>query len=188
MDFDRDIWSYIAINYFGQRAVEGETGSSTMPHKVNPIDFENSEGNLGISNALLQHMASKLQVSRWQRDLSDSTVLRNIGSAVGHCVIAYQATLRGLSRLEINTGVIAADIDESWEILTEAVQTVMRKYGVAEPYEQLKRVTRGKQLDQALFQEILEELDLPVEAKAELERLKPADYIGMASRLATGPD
>ncbi len=188
LDFDRDIWSYIAINYFGQRAVEGETGSSTMPHKVNPIDFENSEGNLGISNALLQHMASKLQVSRWQRDLSDSTVLRNIGSAVGHCVIAYQATLRGLSRLEINTGVIAADIDESWEILTEAVQTVMRKYGVAEPYEQLKRVTRGKQLDQALFQEILEELDLPVEAKAELERLKPADYIGMASRLATGPD
>lgn len=188
LDFDRDIWSYIAINYFGQRAVEGEIGSSTMPHKVNPIDFENSEGNLGISNALLQHMASKLQVSRWQRDLSDSTVLRNIGSAVGHCVIAYQATLQGLSRLEINTGVIAADIDESWEILTEAVQTVMRKYGVAEPYEQLKRVTRGKQLDRLLFQEILEELDLPVEAKAELERLKPADYIGMASSLATGPD
>ncbi|MCZ6617485.1 MAG: adenylosuccinate lyase [Gammaproteobacteria bacterium] len=188
LDFDRDIWSYIAIDYFGQRNIEGEVGSSTMPHKVNPIDFENSEGNLGIANALLQHMASKLQVSRWQRDLSDSTVLRNIGSVVGHCAIAYMATLKGLSRLEINGDVIASDIDESWEILAEAVQTVMRKYGVAEPYEQLKRVTRGKRLDRELFKNILEELNLPVEAKAELEQLTPADYIGLANDLATGPD
>ncbi len=185
LDFDRDIWSYIAIKYFHQRAVEGEVGSSTMPHKVNPIDFENSEGNLGISNALLQHMAGKLQVSRWQRDLSDSTVLRNIGSAVGHSTIAYQATLKGLSRLEVNRDVIAADIDESWEILAEAVQTVMRKHGIAEPYEQLKRVTRGKQLDEALFKKILEQLELPSEARAELAQLQPANYTGLASRLAT---
>ena len=184
LDFDRDIWSYIAINYFRQRAVEGEIGSSTMPHKVNPIDFENSEGNLGIANALLQHMAGKLQISRWQRDLSDSTVLRNIGSATGHCAIAYQATLKGLSRLEVNRDVIAADIDQCWEILAEAVQTVMRKHGIAEPYEQLKRVTRGKQLDATLFNKILEELDLPAEAKAELVQLQPAAYTGLASRLA----
>ncbi|MDA8953934.1 adenylosuccinate lyase, partial [Pseudomonadales bacterium] len=134
LDFDRDIWSYISINYFKQRKVEGETGSSTMPHKINPIDFENSEGNIGLANALLDHMASKLPVSRWQRDLSDSTVLRNIGSAFAHCGIAYQATLKGLSRLDVNPAAIAADLDDSWEVLAEPVQTVMRKYGMNEPY------------------------------------------------------
>jgi len=183
LDFDRDIWSYIAIEYFAQRKVEGETGSSTMPHKVNPIDFENSEGNLGVANALLEHMATKLQVSRWQRDLSDSTVLRNIGSALGHCSIAYQATLKGLGRLQINPEVIAEDLDSSWEVLSEAVQTVMRKYGVREPYEKLKSATRGKRLDQALFLEVLESVDLPAEAKQILMRLTPRDYIGIADRL-----
>jgi len=184
LDFDRDVWSYIAIEYFRQRKVEGETGSSTMPHKVNPIDFENSEGNIGIANALLEHMASKLQVSRWQRDLSDSTVLRNIGSALGHCLLAYQAAGKGLSRLEVNSAAIAADLDRSWEVLGEAVQTVMRRHGLEEPYEQLKAATRGRHLDAALYREILEGLALPAAAKAELERLRPASYIGLAARLA----
>jgi adenylosuccinate lyase len=184
LDFDRDIWSYISINYFKQRKVEGETGSSTMPHKINPIDFENSEGNIGLANALLDHMASKLPVSRWQRDLSDSTVLRNIGSAFAHCGIAYQATLKGLSRLDVNPAAIAADLDDSWEVLAEPVQTVMRKYGMNEPYEQLKAVTRGRSLNAELFLEILEELKLPEAAKAELRDLRPETYIGIASELA----
>jgi len=184
LDFDRDIWSYISIEYFSQVSVEGETGSSTMPHKVNPIDFENSEGNLGVANALLEHMASKLQVSRWQRDLSDSTVLRNIGSALGHCSVAYQATLQGMRRLQINAEVIAADLDSSWEVLAEAVQTVMRKHGVREPYERLKRATRGKRLDKTLFLEMLEALELPADARRVLMRLTPGDYIGIADRLA----
>ncbi|MBT5332672.1 MAG: adenylosuccinate lyase, partial [Gammaproteobacteria bacterium] len=164
--------------------VEGETGSSTMPHKINPIDFENSEGNIGLANALLDHMASKLPVSRWQRDLSDSTVLRNIGSAFAHCGIAYQATLKGLSRLDVNPAAIAADLDDSWEVLAEPVQTVMRKYGMNEPYEQLKAVTRGRSLNAELFLEILEELKLPEAAQAELRDLRPETYIGIASELA----
>jgi len=184
LDFDRDIWSYISINYFKQRKVEGETGSSTMPHKINPIDFENSEGNIGLANALLDHMASKLPLSRWQRDLSDSTVLRNIGSAFAHCGIAYQATLKGLSRLDVNPAAIAADLDDSWEVLAEPVQTVMRKYGMNEPYEQLKAVTRGRSLNAELFLEILEELKLPEAAQAELRDLRPETYIGIASELA----
>jgi adenylosuccinate lyase len=184
LDFDRDVWSYIAIEYFRQRKVEGETGSSTMPHKVNPIDFENSEGNIGVANALLEHMASKLQVSRWQRDLSDSTVLRNLGAALGHCLIAYQAASKGLSRLDVNPAAIAADLDRSWEVLAEAVQTVMRRHGLTEPYEQLKAATRGRHLDAALYREILDTLALPPAAKAELERMRPADYVGLAPRLA----
>jgi adenylosuccinate lyase len=187
LDFDRDIWSYISINYFKQRKVEGETGSSTMPHKINPIDFENSEGNIGLANALLDHMASKLPISRWQRDLSDSTVLRNIGSAFAHCGIAYQATLKGLSRLDVNPEAIAADLDDSWEVLAEPVQTVMRKYGMSEPYEQLKAVTRGRSLNAQLFLEILAELKLPEAAQAELRDLRPDSYIGIASELAKRP-
>ena len=184
LDFDRDIWSYISINYFKQRKVEGETGSSTMPHKINPIDFENSEGNIGLANALLDHMANKLPVSRWQRDLSDSTVLRNIGAAFAHCGIAYQATLKGLSRLDVNPEAIAADLDDSWEVLAEPVQTVMRKYGMNEPYEQLKAVTRGRSLNAELFLEILAELELPKAAQTELRDLRPETYVGIASELA----
>ena len=184
LDFDRDVWGYVAIEYFRQQKVEGETGSSTMPHKVNPIDFENSEGNLGVANALLGHMASKLQLSRWQRDLSDSTVLRNIGSALGHCEIAYQATRKGLQRLAVNEAAIRRDLDRSWEVLAEAVQTVMRKHGLPEPYEQLKRLTRGLQMDQAVFRSVLEALDVPDEAKTELKALTPATYTGLAGALS----
>ena len=187
LDFDRDMWSYISIDYFTQRKVEGETGSSTMPHKINPIDFENSEGNLGIANALLEHMASKLPVSRWQRDLSDSTVLRNIGTALAHCCIAYQATLKGLSRLDVNTVTIQHDLASSWEVLAEPVQTVMRKYGMSEPYEKLKQATRGQQLDEALFKSILTELGLPDAARRELDDLTPGTYLGLASILAKRP-
>jgi adenylosuccinate lyase len=186
LDFDRDVWSYISIQYFKQRKVEGETSSSTMPHKVNPIDFENSEGNLGIANALLGHMADKLQVSRWQRDLSDSTVLRNIGSAFGHCLVAYHATLKGLSRLEVNPEAIERDLDGSWEVLSEAVQTVMRKYGLPEPYEQLKKLTRGEQMDEVLFKAVLAQLDIPAVAKRELAALTPATYVGLARELTEG--
>jgi adenylosuccinate lyase len=184
LDFDRDIWSYISIEYFKQRKVEGETGSSTMPHKINPIDFENSEGNIGIANALLDHMASKLAVSRWQRDLSDSTVLRNLGTAFAHCSIAYQATLKGLSRLDVNPEVIAADLDNSWEVLAEAVQTVMRKFAMAEPYELLKTVTRGRRLSEENYQEILVELALPELAMHALKDLTPSNYTGCAAKLA----
>ena len=184
LDFDRDVWSYIAIEYFKQRKVEGETGSSTMPHKVNPIDFENSEGNLGGANALLAHLADKLPVSRWQRDLSDSTVLRNVGTALAHCLIAYQATLKGLSRLEVNAAAIGSDLDDSWEVLAEPVQTVMRKYGLPEPYEQLKAATRGEQLTAERFAALLDALALPDAARAELAALTPAAYVGLAAVLA----
>ena len=187
LDFDRDVWGYIAIDYFRQRKVEGETGSSTMPHKVNPIDFENSEGNVGIANALLAHMAEKLQVSRWQRDLSDSTVLRNLGSALGHCLVAYSATRKGLGRLDVNEATITRDLAQSWEVLGEAVQTVMRKHGLAEPYEQLKKATRGRTLDAALYAEVLKALDLPEAARRELEALTPGRYTGLAARLAREP-
>jgi len=155
-----------------------------MPHKVNPIDFENSEGNLGIANALLEHMAAKLPVSRWQRDLSDSTVLRNMGSALGHCLVAYEATLKGLSRLEVNGPVITADLMDRWEVLAEAVQTVMRRYGAEEPYEQLKKLTRGQQMDEALYRQVLGGLDIPAEARRALEQLTPSSYVGLAERLA----
>jgi len=187
LDFDRDMWSYIAIDYFTQRKVDGETGSSTMPHKINPIDFENSEGNLGVANALLEHMASKLAVSRWQRDLSDSTVLRNIGSAFAYCAIAYQASMKGLSRLEVNAQAISHDLNSSWEVLAEPVQTVMRKYGMSEPYEKLKAATRGQQIDEALFKLMLTELDLPDAAQRELRDLTPQGYTGLATLLAKMP-
>ncbi len=188
LDFDRDIWSYISIDYFKQKKIEGETGSSTMPHKINPIDFENSEGNLGIANALLEHMSSKLVISRLQRDLSDSTVLRNIGSALGHCLLAYKSTLKGLTRIEVNEEKISQDLSETWEVLAEPVQTVMRKYGLTEPYERLKKATRGRQLDETTYQSILNELNLPAEAMKELNSLTPEDYIGLAIQLTNEHD
>ena len=188
LDFDRDIWTYVSLDYFKQKKVEGETGSSTMPHKINPIDFENSEGNLGIANALLEHMSSKLTVSRLQRDLSDSTVLRNVGSALSHCLLAYKSTLKGLTRLEVNREKIQQDLDRSWEVLAEPVQTVMRKYGLSEPYERLKKATRGEQLDEELYQKVLEELQLPKEALAELQHLRPESYLGLAIELTEKND
>jgi adenylosuccinate lyase len=188
LDFDRDIWSYVSIDYFKQKKVEGETGSSTMPHKINPIDFENSEGNLGIANALLEHMSSKLVISRLQRDLSDSTVLRNIGSALGHCVLAYKSTLKGLTRLEVNEEKISEDLSDSWEVLAEPVQTVMRKYGMTEPYERLKKATRGRQLDENSYHSILKELNLPEKAMNELKSLKPEAYTGLATQLTNEND
>jgi adenylosuccinate lyase len=184
LDFDRDIWGYISIGYFGQRRVEGETGSSTMPHKVNPIDFENSEGNLGVANALMTHLAEKLPVSRWQRDLSDSTVLRNLGVGLGYCLVAYDSAQKGIGKLELNRSVIAEDLANSWEVLAEAVQTVMRKHGLKEPYEQLKAATRGRQLDHKSFEALLGSLPLPPEARASLSALTPEHYVGLAAALA----
>jgi adenylosuccinate lyase len=184
LDFDRDIWAYISNDYFKQRKVRGETGSSTMPHKINPIDFENSEGNVGMANALLGHMADKLPVSRWQRDLSDSTVLRNIGTCLSHCSIAYQATVKGLARLEVNAEVIAEDLAQSWEVLAEPVQTVMRKHGISEPYEKLKDATQGQRLSAALFADLIKNLNLPEAAVGELISLSPETYTGLASHLA----
>ncbi len=180
IDFDRDIWGYISMGYFKQRPVEGEVGSSTMPHKVNPIDFENSEGNLGIANAIMQHLASKLPVSRWQRDLTDSTVLRNLGVGFGHSIIAYQATLKGISKLEVNAQRIDEDLDNSWEVLAEPIQTVMRRYAIEEPYEKLKALTRGKTITKATLGEFVDTLDMPEAAKAELKQLSPQSYIGNA--------
>jgi adenylosuccinate lyase len=180
IDFDRDIWGYISIGYFKQKTIAGEIGSSTMPHKVNPIDFENSEGNLGIANAIFQHLASKLPISRWQRDLTDSTVLRNLGVGVAHSVIAYEATLKGVSKLELNAVKIADDLDNCWEVLAEPVQTVMRRYGIENPYEKLKDLTRGKGISAQVLQTFIETLDLPEEAKVQLRALTPANYIGSA--------
>lgn len=184
LDFNRDTWGYIAINYFRQKSFSNEVGSSTMPHKVNPIDFENSEGNLGIANALLEHMAAKLPISRWQRDLSDSTVLRNIGVAIGHAILAYRSTCKGLEKLEANHAVLEADLNNHWEVLGEAVQTVMRRYKLEQPYEKLKAFTRGKHIDKATLQAFIQSLDLPDEVKKELLQLTPADYIGYAQDLA----
>ncbi len=184
LDFDRDIWGYISINYFSSRKVEGETGSSTMPHKVNPIDFENSEGNLGVANALMLHLAEKLPVSRWQRDLSDSTALRNLGVAMGYCLVAYDSALTGVGKLELNQAVLAEDLARSWEVLAEAVQTVMRKHGLKEPYEALKHATRGRQLDAQSFADLLAALPLPPEARASLAQLTPEHYVGLAAQLA----
>jgi len=184
LDLNRDLWGYIALGYFKQRVKDGEVGSSTMPHKVNPIDFENSEGNLGLANALLTHLAQKLPISRWQRDLTDSTVLRNVGVALGYAVVAWGACLRGLDKLELNAAAIDADIDACWEVLAEPVQTVMRRYGLPQPYEQLKALTRGKGIDAESLRAFIEGLDLPEEPKAYLLRLTPRSYIGLAGTLA----
>ena len=183
LDFDRDIWGYISIGYFKQRTVEGEIGSSTMPHKVNPIDFENSEGNLGLANAIFNHLAVKLPVSRWQRDLTDSTVLRNLGVAVGYSLIAYQATLKGISKLEANPEILAADLDQNWEVLAEPIQTVMRRYGIEKPYEKLKELTRGKRVNAEGMHTFIDTLALPEPVKAQLKLLTPANYIGCAIEL-----
>ena len=184
IDFNRDIWGYISNNYFTQRRVAGEVGSSTMPHKVNPIDFENAEGNLGIANALFGHLALKLPISRWQRDLTDSTVLRNLGVGLGYALIAYRSTLRGIGKLEINPQVLAADLDANWEVLAEPIQTVMRRYGIEEPYEKLKELTRGKHVDAAGMSAFIDSLDLPDEVKARMRQWTPAGYIGNAAELA----
>jgi adenylosuccinate lyase len=183
IDFNRDIWGYIALGHFKQRTIAGEIGSSTMPHKVNPIDFENSEGNLGISNAILGHLASKLPVSRWQRDLTDSTVLRNLGVGLGYAVIAYQATLKGISKLQVNEASLRAELDNNWELLAEPIQTVMRRYGIEKPYEKLKDLTRGKKVNAAVMAEFIDKLDLPEKVKIDLKKLSPENYIGDAIRL-----
>lgn len=184
LDFDRDVWGYISLGYFRQRTVEGEVGSSTMPHKVNPIDFENSEGNLGLANAVMDHLAAKLPVSRWQRDLTDSTVLRNIGVGLAHAVIAFEATLKGISKLQANPEKLAADLDDAWEVLAEPIQTVMRRYGIEQPYEKLKALTRGKAITQELMAEFVESLEIPEEARTRLLELTPASYVGNAEKQA----
>jgi adenylosuccinate lyase len=184
LDMDRDFWAYISLGYFKQRTKAGEIGSSTMPHKVNPIDFENSEGNLGVANALLRHLAEKLPLSRWQRDLTDSTVLRNLGPAFGHSVLAYDSAMRGIGKLEVNTAAIAADLDACWEVLAEPVQTVMRRYGIENPYEQLKELTRGKGINQADLQVFIRGLAIPEDAKARLLEMTPSSYLGKAVELA----
>jgi adenylosuccinate lyase len=180
LDLDRDIWGYISLGYFRQRAIAGEVGSSTMPHKVNPIDFENSEGNLGIANAIMQHLSEKLPVSRWQRDLTDSTVLRSSGTGFAHSLIAYHATLKGLSKLSVNAEALLRDLDNSWEVLAEPIQTVMRRYGVEKPYEKLKELTRGQSINQAVLSAFVDTLEIPEQAKAELKALRPETYIGNA--------
>ena len=183
IDFNRDIWSYISIGYFKQRKVEGETGSSTMPHKVNPIDFENSEGNLGIANAIFGHLSEKLPISRWQRDLTDSTVLRNMGTGLAYSLLSYKSTLKGLGKLEINPTALAEDLNRSWEILAEPIQTIMRRHGVEEPYEKLKELTRGQSLKQESIEQMLETLDIPESARALIRELTPMNYTGLASEL-----
>jgi adenylosuccinate lyase len=180
LDFDRDVWGYISMGFFKQKTIAGEIGSSTMPHKVNPIDFENSEGNLGIANAIMGHLSAKLPISRWQRDLTDSTVLRNLGVGLAHSLIAYQSTLKGISKLEINAPRLNADLDAAWEVLAEPIQTVMRRYGIESPYEKLKELTRGRTIDQATIEAFVETLDMPEQAKAELKALTPGTYIGNA--------
>ncbi|SFM74868.1 adenylosuccinate lyase [Marinobacter pelagius] len=184
IDLDRDVWGYISLGYFKQKTVEGEVGSSTMPHKVNPIDFENSEGNLGIANALFDHLAAKLPISRWQRDLTDSTVLRNLGVGFGHSLIAYEATLKGLGKLEINPARLDEDLDHAWEVLAEPIQTVMRRYNIEKPYEKLKALTRGKAMTPEVIKNFVETLDIPDAAKAELMALTPGNYIGNAREQA----
>ena len=184
LDLDRDIWSYISIGYFKQRTIAGEVGSSTMPHKVNPIDFENSEGNVGIANALFSHLSAKLPVSRWQRDLTDSTVLRNLGVGFGHSLLAYQSTSRGLGKLDVNAEAMAADLDVNWEVLAEPIQTVMRRHDVEKPYEKLKELTRGKRVNQEGMREFVKSLDIPQEAIDSLAAMTPATYVGNASAQA----
>lgn len=184
LDLCRDIWGYISNNYFGQKTKAGEVGSSTMPHKVNPIDFENAEGNLGVANALLAHLAEKLPVSRWQRDLTDSTVLRSMGTAFGHALIAYRSLARGLSKLNLNRAVLQADLDANWALLAEPIQTVMRRYGIENPYEKLKELTRGQSIDEPTIKAFIKTLDLPDEAKQQLLALTPATYLGHAEQFA----
>ncbi len=184
IDLDRDLWSYISLDYFKQRTVAGEVGSSTMPHKVNPIDFENSEGNLGIANAVFEHLTTKLPVSRWQRDLTDSTVLRNVGVGAAHSLIAYEASLKGLNKLEINLAVITEDLAKRWEVLAEPVQTVMRRYGIEKPYEQLKELTRGKPIDEESLRAFIGNLDIPEDAKQALLDMTPLTYTGSAEAQA----
>lgn len=180
IDFDRDIWGYIAMGHFKQKTIAGEIGSSTMPHKVNPIDFENSEGNLGIANAIFAHLSTKLPISRWQRDLTDSTVLRNLGVGVGYAVIAYQASLKGISKLQVNEQSLLDELDDNWELLAEPIQTVMRRYGIEKPYEKLKELTRGKKVNQQVMAEFIDTLALTDAVKAQLKTLTPANYIGKA--------
>ncbi len=184
IDFARDAWGYISLGYFRQKVAENEVGSSTMPHKVNPIDFENAEGNLGMANALLGHFAEKLPISRFQRDLTDSTVQRNFGVAFGYVVIAMQSLSRGIGKLEVDRVAIAADVEDAWEVLAEAVQTVMRRYGIPEPYEKLKALTRGQAVSKALLHEFVATLDLPDDEKRRLLALTPASYIGLAAEQA----
>ena len=184
IDWARDVWGYVSLGYFKQRLKDGEVGSSTMPHKVNPIDFENAEGNLGLANALLKHLSEKLPISRWQRDLTDSTVLRNMGVAVGYAVLAYQSLLTGLNKLEINEEAIAADLDASWEVLAEPIQTVMRRFGLPQPYEQLKKFTRGEAMTRELMQGFIAGLAIPEAEKERLLAMTPGSYIGMAAELA----
>lgn len=183
LDFDRDIWGYIALNHFKQKTIAGEIGSSTMPHKVNPIDFENSEGNLGLSNAILGHLATKLPVSRWQRDLTDSTVLRNLGVGLGYALIAYQSTMKGVSKLEVNENNLRNELDHNWEVLAEPIQTVMRRYGIEKPYEKLKELTRGKRITAEDMQKFIDGLALPENEKVRLKTMTPANYIGYAASM-----
>jgi len=184
LDLDRDLWGYISLGYFRQKAKKGEVGSSTMPHKVNPIDFENSEGNLGVASALLRHLAEKLPVSRWQRDLSDSTALRNLGNALGHTLLGYASCLRGLGKLEADRARLAADLDANWEVLSEAVQQVMRRHGVPEAYEKLKAISRGRRLERRELAAFIKTLPIPADAKKRLLALTPATYTGLAAELA----
>jgi adenylosuccinate lyase len=180
IDFNRDVWGYISLGYFKQKTVAGEVGSSTMPHKVNPIDFENAEGNLGLANAVLHHMATKLPISRWQRDLTDSTVLRNMGVGAAYSLIAYQSALKGIGKLELNAARLAQDLENSWEVLAEPIQTVMRRYGIEKPYEKLKELTRGQDMTPEVIHAFVAGLDLPEDARDELLALTPASYIGNA--------
>ena len=184
IDANRDIWGYISLGFFKQKTKAGEIGSSTMPHKVNPIDFENSEGNLGLANALLRHLSEKLPISRWQRDLTDSTVLRNMGVGLGYALIAYDACLRGLGKLELNADTLNTDLDTTWEVLAEPIQTVMRRYGIENPYEQLKELTRGKGITREALQTFIQNLAIPEDEKARLLQMTPANYIGIAAQLA----
>jgi adenylosuccinate lyase len=184
IDFCRDLWGYISLGYFRQRPVAGEVGSSTMPHKVNPIDFENAEGNLGLANALLLHLAEKLPVTRWQRDLSDSTALRSIGTIYGHVIVALASLQRGLAQLEVNQARLDEDLDANWEVLAEPIQTVMRRYGVDQAYEKLKALTRGKQVSRSDFKAFIAALDIPQQARVQLLELTPATYTGNAAGMA----
>jgi adenylosuccinate lyase len=184
IDWSRDVWGYISLGFFKQKTKAGEVGSSTMPHKVNPIDFENAEGNFGLANAMLTHLSQKLPISRWQRDLTDSTVLRNMGVALGYAVLGYDSLARGLDKLQLNEAALAADLNNAWEVLGEPIQTVMRRFGLPEPYEQLKNFTRGQPMTQALMQGFIGGLDLPAEEKARLLAMTPASYTGLAERLA----
>jgi adenylosuccinate lyase len=184
LDWSRDVWGYVSLGYFKQRLKAGEVGSSTMPHKVNPIDFENAEGNLGLSNALLRHLSEKLPISRWQRDLSDSTVLRNMGVALGYAVLAYQSLLTGLNKLELNEAALASDLDRSWEVLAEPIQTVMRRFGVSGAYEKLKEITRGQSVTREALHQLIRELEIPKADKERLLAMTPASYTGLAAKLA----